>query len=337
MLNWKLLSKYFSDECTDIEKRKLNLWINRKKKNKKLFHQLSETLFILDNYTPFKTFDTDKAWNKLNKKIIDISPAYSKKHYFFPKSKSFYYGIAASILFIIGLYFGFRFFIPDRNKNYISVISKDKGFYIILPDSSKAYLNKLTEIKYSADFNKLREVTVKGTVFFEVVNHNNTPFIVKADYTNIKVLGTSFMVKTIDKHQVEVYVETGKVMFSQIQSGNNGITLMPGFLGSFKDNKITATLNNNKNIIAWKTKKMIFDNTCLSEVINIIEDVYGIDIELKSHDIEYCRFTSTGVIENQPLENVLDIISAAFNLEVNKTNDKIILSGKGCNQNDIKQ
>ena len=68
---------------------------------------------------------------------------------------------------------------------------------IILPDGTQVWLNSESKLIYNNAFNgKLREVTLEGEAYFDVVKNPERPFIVHTSGINIKVLGTAFNVKS---------------------------------------------------------------------------------------------------------------------------------------------
>ena len=88
-------------------------------------------------------------------------------------------------------------------------ISTTDSFQIIdLPDGSKAYLNKNSSLEYNKNFEQ-RVVTQNGEIFYSVAK-GESPFIVKTNKGEIKVLGTEFNVKS-SKDRLEVEVERGSV------------------------------------------------------------------------------------------------------------------------------
>ena len=62
-----------------------------------------------------------------------------------------------------------------------------------------------------------RKLNLTGEAFFEVAPDTSLPFIIAAANTQVRVVGTSFLVKT-DNDQVELVVKTGKVQFSNAVS-----------------------------------------------------------------------------------------------------------------------
>ena len=67
----------------------------------------------------------------------------------------------------------------------------------LLPDGTQVWLNGDSKITYSNSLNgKLREVSLEGEAYFDVVKDPSRPFIVHTSGIDIKVLGTAFNVKS---------------------------------------------------------------------------------------------------------------------------------------------
>jgi len=89
------------------------------------------------------------------------------------------------------------------------VIETADNFEVVeLPDGSVVYLNHNSSLEYDEDFDP-RSVQLSGEIFFNVIE-GETPFIVYAELSQIKVLGTKFNVKS-DNSETTVEVEEGSV------------------------------------------------------------------------------------------------------------------------------
>ncbi len=82
-----------------------------------------------------------------------------------------------------------------------------------LSDGSVVWLNAGSSLSYNKDFSdKFREVYLKGEAYFEVTPDSLKPFVVKSESLNVKVLGTTFNVRTYeDENLVNVVLRTGRV------------------------------------------------------------------------------------------------------------------------------
>lgn len=88
-------------------------------------------------------------------------------------------------------------------------ISSEDNFEIVeLPDGSIAYLNNDSSIEFDRNFDQ-RIVKQDGEVFFDV-RKGDSPFIVKTELGEIRVLGTKFNVRS-DNNELEVEVQEGTV------------------------------------------------------------------------------------------------------------------------------
>jgi ferric-dicitrate binding protein FerR (iron transport regulator) len=97
-------------------------------------------------------------------------------------------------------------------------VTTHDGFEVVdLPDGSIASLNRNSSIAYNPDFNE-RTVDVEGEVFFSVED-DGSPFIVRTDLGEVKVLGTDFNVKA-GADQIEVEVEEGIVELKSAKFSN---------------------------------------------------------------------------------------------------------------------
>lgn len=84
---------------------------------------------------------------------------------------------------------------------------------IILPDGSTVWLNAGSKLEYDKSFgNIIREVHLDGEAYFDVVKNPQKPFIVKTSAANIKVLGTTFNVRSYpDDKKIETSLIHGSV------------------------------------------------------------------------------------------------------------------------------
>ena len=106
--------------------------------------------------------------------------------------------------------------------------------------------------------------------------------------------------------------------------------LEPGEKAEFSkaEQKITKSENNNENYMAFKTKKLVFSDTPLSEIVETLNSIYQSNIKLKNNNIAGCRITVS--FDNQSLDAILNVLKATVDLNVNKTNSGIEISGNGC-------
>ena len=82
-----------------------------------------------------------------------------------------------------------------QSKNQISTKNGSKTS-LVLPDGTKVWLNAGSQLDYDKNYgNKLREVSLVGEAYFDVVKNAERPFLIHTRKMDIKVLGTAFNVK----------------------------------------------------------------------------------------------------------------------------------------------
>jgi ferric-dicitrate binding protein FerR (iron transport regulator) len=107
---------------------------------------------------------------------------------------------AAAVIAIAFIIFADKGNAPARSAQQEIVAQKGSKTRTLLPDGSTVWLNAGSKIIYPSSFNaSVREVTLQGEAFFDVVKQPGRPFIVHAADINIKVLGTAFNVKSYDE------------------------------------------------------------------------------------------------------------------------------------------
>ncbi len=334
---WILFSKYFAGECNEAEMEKLNKLITGKNTTHLLFNELQKDRELIDKYKMMKTVDVDKAWNKLSKRIEATGdknlsvPDKSGQAVILARSRKnniktlFLVGLAASILIVAGLLITYQSIVTRRG--FETKYASDKNVSVTLPDGSEIYLNRDSKVMYPKDFGlKQRELILTGEAYFEVTPDTEKPFMVKAGKAVVKVIGTSFAVnERAGKDRVEVFVETGKVSLFQEEMENTGIQIEPGYIGQLTGSSPSKFLNKDNNIIAWKTRKIIFSETKLAEVIKVLEKVYGKEIIIENKEALDWPYTNT--FDNQDLESVTRVLAETYQFEVEQDRNKIVLTG----------
>ena len=201
-----------------------------------------------------------------------------------------------------------------------------------LPDGTSVTLNTGSTLEYSKEFEKdKRLVKLKGEAYFNVSHDATKPFIIAADDIMVEVLGTKFYVNTNNTNgKVEIILTSGKVAVYHKDKPNERVILEPGEKIELSKNQEESnkTINEDENYLAWKTKKMIFTDEPLAEIVQTLNKVYRSNIQLKNKNIANCKITAT--FDNQSLDAVLNVIEATVDVKINKTSEKIEISGIGC-------
>ncbi|NOQ27830.1 MAG: DUF4974 domain-containing protein [Bacteroidales bacterium] len=329
---WDLIAKYYSDECNQQEVNDLLEWKNENIDNQILFNQVKEDLEIINLNESMSKINVDSAWEKLRdriqeeEQIVPIIEEEKNRIVAFPAILKY----AAVIILLISIgFFSTKVYqnISDKMVEYVSLsdLSKD----IVLPDGSTVLLNANSKISYPNAFaSNERRIKLEGEAFFDVTKNTDRPFIIEVNDAEVKVLGTSFNVNANNlEHKIEVFVETGLVQLSRKRNNEEKILIKPGNVGIMSKDKLIKEKNYNRNIVAWKTKEIIFYEDNLKNVIEILNKTYNSDITCENQDILKLRYTST--FRDQEIDSILNVICLTFDLKIENVDNRIILIKHG--------
>jgi ferric-dicitrate binding protein FerR (iron transport regulator) len=320
-----LIAKQLQGLATPPETEELQQWLQS---DPACQQEYDEMKLIWQNSGPLladPAFNADVAWLQLDDRIGSLT---GRQKTPFHKLISFFstpVKAAATILVLVLIGLGGYWW--HWQAQWQTVAATDKNTVITLPDHSVVTVRKGSSIKYLKVFDKKeRRVKLTGEAFFTVQHNEHQPFFVNAGNSEVKVLGTSFLVnsqKTVDK----VTVITGKVNVTRKSFGNDQITLTKGEEGTLTPDhtlKMPLVLNN-FNFIAWATGQLVFENTALPEVLHDIAANYGVALELAPGLSPQVATTLITVhFNNQPIEQVLEEIRLITGLQMKKEKDKII-------------
>lgn len=189
-----------------------------------------------------------------------------------------------------------------------------------LPDGSKVMLNANSEISYHEGAS--REIWLKGEAFFHVAK---TPakarFIVHTDQFDVVVTGTQFNVKNREG-RTNVMLTEGSVILKTRQGKD--IYMKPGDFVEFNAQEPAMKVAKEEKVLAWKEKKLYFENTPLSIAAQNIEELYGVTIRLENQKVR--EKTLIGIMDNDNLDVFLKALEFSTGFHVVKKNNEIIIT-----------
>lgn len=200
--------------------------------------------------------------------------------------------------------------------------------YLTLPDSSRVVLNAHSTLTYnpSSLLGSEREIYLKGEAYFEVTKKKTdrpVKFTVITGQGQIEVVGTQFNVN--ERHgKTKVVLEEGRVHF---RTPSDQMTrLNPGDMLVYDPAQPDIRLQqvNTDLYTSWRNKKLTFDDTPLLELIQILEDMYGVKVVIRNPDLYQKKIT--GEISAQHVELILKAVSRLFNIKVSRSGHTVYFS-----------
>ena len=312
----QLIAHYLSGEALPDEAVQLDDWLELSVDNQRYFAQMQKVYRQSTAMAEQPTYNADTAWNKVKEAMHRPKPQAKA----IPLYRRYAAQLAAAVVaLVVGIPFLLYYtgvFLPVTTTELASNETIGKAY--VLADSSHVVLNRNSVVTYSSTYGKHdRNVKLEGEAFFEVAHREGKPFIVEANGVSIEDIGTAFNVKAYDStNTVEVYVETGSVRF--YTSCSNSITLVAGQVGVYNKSSDTFSIKEmqSSNVIAYKTKHLVFVDTPLKDVVKELGLVYGVQVELSNVALGSRKITVS--FSDESIESVLDIIAETLNLNVEK-------------------
>jgi transmembrane sensor len=225
----------------------------------------------------------------------------------------------ASVVILVGLmsYFWIR---PASVIEYRTAFGETRT--IILPDSSTVILNSNSLLRLNSLWqpSSPREVWLDGEAFFSVIGKKDKqPFTVKTEEdVAIEVLGTTFNV--YHRNETKVVLNSGLIQLSlpTVQSDEK-VMMIPGELVEYNEKKYVKRKVDPKMYTAWTENNLVLNRTSLREMLLMIKDNYGIDIEVNESLLNQTISGSMPVTDSVSL---MHQIAKAFQLKVIKQGDR---------------
>ena len=203
------------------------------------------------------------------------------------------------------------------------VVARGQKSTLTLPDGSRVWINSATSISYSSDYNsKDRNVYLDGEAYFEVASGNELPFTVYAQNMQVTALGTKFNVKAYSEDSmvlttlIEGKVNTEVGAESQILTPYQE-ALYDKSSGSIEVSEVTDQLH----AVPWLKDEILFDNDSLADIAVILERMYNVNVIFADEKVK--EYSYTGLIRNNSLQNVLELIASTSPVDYRITSDTI--------------
>ena len=369
---WFLLARNLSGEASDPEAEELRL-LFRQNPDKQYLADIISTYFK----APSSGTETQNAGIDFNRRLQRITladipkpvssvapeenvPAENKKRIFRIRQLLPYAAALMGIGFTVWLVYRSSKPLarPENPAVQTSEVMAKPGARtkLVLPDGTQVWLNSGSKLHYNNDFNtRLREVSLEGEAFFDVVKDAARPFIVHTSAINVKVLGTAFNVKSYPRDKViETTLLRGMIEITRkddpsapkvILKPNEKLVInktqepirpsSPAAAHSDTEAEGVSNISitpvpmnipdSDKAEISWMYNKLVFDGDSFEELAAKMERWYNIKITFKNDQLFKYRFK--GVFNNETVKEALDALqlTAAFTYSIK---DNIVVLNK---------
>lgn len=319
----ELIARFLTKKATDQDVYDLQRWLDEDPEHVTYFNSLNEKYQAHTTLNQFDLKRIDAAWEQLSARIGTSSVRQTGKVVRFS-----FLRVAATISILLLSLFAIwkivakkRFAAATEN---IVFSSGDKNVHLLLPDSTSVWLNTNSTIEYTAEFNKKREVKLKGEAFFDVRKKDRQHFIVRTEHLSIQVKGTRFNVQAYEAQDENATLEEGEIVLT-VKGEQRTYAMAPGDQITVRkqQQQVVFAKVDPSDFSAWKEDKIVFDNALLGDIILKLENRYHVDIIIDEAIARREHLTMT--IEQEPIEEILEMIQLSSRLNYRKENNQIII------------
>lgn len=344
----KLLEKFFRKECTPEEVGQVLEWFQRQgvapwqEDALRCFWEEAER----EKYEKQFAHDPKEMLGYIHQQMEDtyaLPPDIGRRKYFVKLSDSWVYALRVAAILFIPFLFTWLFlnvFSSEEHIKPLSMVTVETPAGVkqtkVLPDGSTVILNARSVLTFPAEFSEdKREIGLTGEAFFDVAKDSLRPFTVYTGDVSTTALGTSFNINYRPERDVaRVSLATGVVQI--VMKNKNGdvkaTKLQPGEQLDYDPqvNAFHTSTFDTLETLAWKEGLLYFKKADIEQIVQKLEDWYGVEIALTGNTgkVKSQDWTYTGTFKNQSLENVLIGIGYVkdFSYEIDKKDVKLIFN-----------
>lgn len=357
-----LIVGYLKNELTPGQVIELTEWIRQSKQNKNYFDESREIWILSRSITDDHKYSADSGFQRFLELTEETTPVF-----LFPRKVwigiAKYAAVALIAFFVGGMLLNRSAIDPSASAERFSEIVVPRGAKanFTLNDGTQVTLNAGSKLRYASNYGfENREVVLEGEGYFKVAKDKDRPFIVKTSHLRVKALGTEFNIKaypgekTIETTLVEGSVQVSKLgekaaKEEVILKPNQKITFFKTEESSAADeagkqiadsgagqNEISDKIHPVTNLvtedvkveplISWKDSRWIIEQQDLSKLAVELERKFDIQILFESERLK--RFRFTGTLLDEPVEQVLKVLSITAPVTYEINGKKVTLKEK---------
>ncbi|MEI5983656.1 MULTISPECIES: FecR family protein [Sphingobacterium] len=347
---FELIHLYLSKKISVKEQVELDSAITNDEKLSVLFKELTKPKNMivgpLELEEKFgKTMNATRGRDEVNRTVLKIS-----RNAFLKYAAAILIGIFTCSVLYYGISNSYN---VDNFSQKIETKNGERK-NVTLPDGTHVWLNSASTIAFKKSFGKEnRDISLTGEAYFEVSKNQNLPMYINAKELTVKVVGTSFNVRSYpDENRAEASLVEGKIelFINKDQKDSKFLQVIPGEkisvnydkkLNNQPKNSETSKIptkdmiiqksiflkNNSSDVpaeIAWKENKLVFDKEPFDNIISKLEKWYDVQIEIKNDSLK--QHNLSGNMESDHIEDVLELLkSTGIEFKFKKENNLITI------------
>ncbi|SDK00145.1 ferric-dicitrate binding protein FerR, regulates iron transport through sigma-19 [Catalinimonas alkaloidigena] len=267
--------------------------------------------------------EEDAAWQRLQQKL-----APPRRRVIMPHRRLYQVAAALLVLLAVG---GVAWYGVFRPAPVVYATHYGEVRDVRLPDGTHVSLNGNSELTVDerAWAQGVRSVALEGEAFFEVTKQQRAgvpvKFVVHTPQVAVEVLGTEFDVRQ-RAERTRVVLESGQVRLTLKKDLETTTPLLmaPGDLVEYNGRQAPQQrVVQARRFRAWKEHMLVFENTPLAEVVEILEQDYGLDVTVSNPEL--LHKTLTGTAPTQEVDQLLTSLARIFDIQWRRQGNHVYL------------
>ena len=205
---------------------------------------------------------------------------------------------------------------------------KSQKTNIILPDGTRVWLNSGSSLSYDGTFGlDSRDVRLEGEGYFDVAKNPECRFRVHTTGYTVEALGTSFNVKAYPDDAVSITTLIEGSVLIEAADGSSTV-LEPLEAVVLRNGNLSKRISETAEFAGlWRNNELIVDSgTTLESLASLLEREYNIRFVFRNERIRNLEFE--GIIKNNNLNNVLQLIELSGKVSYSIEDDTVVLDLK---------
>ena len=321
MKNIDLLNKLISRDISALEKEQLVDWFVSGAAHDELDPVYKDEWFnassIIANEISVDVWD-DVAERICSEESLPVAlPAAQRR------ATRWAFGVVVAVVLLLG---GVMLSALTNSTPYTISVDRGQKANITLPDGSEVVLNSDSKLSYPRNFGVAKRVVkLEGEAYFEVAK-NGRSFVVETNQLDITVLGTSFDVKAYEEDEkVVTTVVDGSVRVSADNGTEHILHPCDELSYSVRSKNFTKKRIDDINQVAlWSKNQLVFRGESFEEIAVMLSRMYNVEVAFLSEEAK--QYTFSGIIRNNSLLNVVEIMSLTAPIKCNLSGKMIVIS-----------
>ncbi|MBV7529064.1 FecR family protein [Chitinophaga sp. sic0106] len=318
-INDDILVKFMLGQASAEEQQAVGQWMAASADNEKYFQHFRLIWEESRQLAPANATNENEAWARFQQRVNRPQTPVVE----LTSTRKPWLRIAAAVTVLIVAGTSAFLLMNKPAATQLELVAASSPVTDTLPDGSIITLNKNSRIQYASNFDTNRHITLEGEAFFNVATDPSHPFVLKTGDVQVRVLGTSFNVKS-NQQQVEVIVETGAV---EVNKKSETVQLQQNEKAVMAQNSSAIVKASNKDELYnyYRTQTFVCNGTPLWQLAEIFSNAYGVKVDITNTDIRNEGITS--VFMYSTIEENLRLLeeTSQVKITVEKVGDTYIL------------